>query len=127
MEKCSICDTYIWNGIKNHKCKPKWFCFDADEFKKGETPTAEEFFSYGTPIFANYPNDAAIEYMKWKEQRWSDYLDEMDILVMDSKGNKIYKYLVEAETIREYSTNGEPEIFELKIDDTKDNPKLFDF
>jgi hypothetical protein len=126
MEKCPICKEYVFNGLENHKCKPKWFCFDASSFKKDETPTPEEFYSFGTAIFASSPSEAAIEYMKWYEQRNSDYFDEMEVLVLE-KENRIFKYVVSAETTRDYSVYDKPEITELKVDDTKDNPKLFEF
>jgi hypothetical protein len=124
MEKCAICGTYPWNGLENHRCKPKWFCFDADEYQAGKMPTPDEFYSYGTSVFASTSEQAAIEFMRWREERYGDYLDDMQVLVLDKDESKVYKYFVEAETTRDYNTNSHPEIFELKLDDTEGNLKF---
>lgn len=125
MEKCPICKEYVYTDLKHHKCKTKWYCFDADIFKVGVIPTPEEFLSYGISVLADNPEDAAIEYVRRIEEKRSDYFDETNVLVLE-KDIKVYKYTVNAETTRAYYVN-KPEIIELKIDDTKDNPKLFEF
>ncbi len=112
MEKCPACHEYIWTSLENHKCKPVWFCLNADEYGN-EIPNSEEFYANKNEIFAESAEQAAIKYMEWRGWTFGDYSDEMQIFVMDDRDCKVYKYMIIAEITREYSAISEPEIHKL--------------
>jgi hypothetical protein len=113
MEKCPTCKKYVWTQLSNHKCKPCWYCLRVDDYGN-DIPVPDDFYSDGHETYASDREQAAIEYMQWCESMWADYHDYMDVFVLDEKENKIYKYLVETEIVRDYNISTEPEIFNVK-------------
>jgi len=111
MPTCPICGNYDWIG--NHKCPPKWLCSDDQEFERDERPDADYMQENGHAIFATDAEKAAISFAEYYQAREAFYPDEMTVFVMDESREKIWKYIVDRETVPSYSVgwNYKPEVY----------------
>lgn len=110
---CSVCGEFpMW---ANHKCPPLWYCIQKEDYGNNVLPPSDFMFDEGKVIYAKDHKEAALKFAEAYQARANWYPDEMDVLVMDSEGTKIYFYPVYQQPVPEYSTIWqEPSTFDAK-------------
>ena len=112
MSKCIICGEYDFLG--HHKCLPKWYGLHAEDYGNDVIPPADILFEEGLEVWAGDPERAAVCFAEKYQADSSWYPPDMWVLVMDDKGEKIYKFVVNQAAVPSYWVDAlfEPEVFD---------------
>ena len=112
MSKCIICGEYTWSD--HHKCLPKWYALHAEDYGNDVIPPADIMHDEGRGVRADNPERAAIKFAEKYQADASWYPADMLVLVMDSEGERIYKFVVNQQAVPSYWVDAsyEPEVFE---------------
>lgn len=104
LDRCRICNEFLFDCDKNHKCAPKWLCRICDDETDQYTEEQKaEWFTF--EIYARDAGDAAEKCADNEESNW-DYSfiknGGVDVDVMDADTKEVKKLYVSAEQVIEY-------------------------